>query len=232
VTVRLTSSLDNTMFEPVAAEQISNGLGPHFYAGTNLATSARRGLLAFAVSDSIPAGSVVERVDLTLNVSQVRETSPRAYRLHRALARWGEGTSDAGTGGASHGGGSGAPATPGDATWTCAVLDTVAWNAPGGDFAAAASAEASVTGLGPARWSSTADLVADVQAWVDDPAAGLGWILLGDEAQAGTAKRFDSREHPTPASRPELTVVYRPLGSAPGRIGPLRPLVSGDPSDL
>jgi hypothetical protein len=227
VTVRLTASLDNTMFEPVAAEQISNGLGPHFYSGTNLASLARRGLLAFAVSDSIPAGSVVESVDLSLNVSQVRETSPRAYGLHRVLTRWGEGTSDAGTGGASHGGGGGALATPGDATWTCAVLDTVTWSAAGGDFAATASAEASLTGLGPAQWSSTARLVADVQAWVDDPSSELGWIVLGDEAQSGTAKRFDSRQHPAPELRPELTVVYRPPAGGAGAA-----LVSGTPYDL
>jgi hypothetical protein len=215
VTVRLPSSLDNTMFQPVATEQISNGIGPHFYAGTNLGGFARRALLAFAVSDSVPAGALIERADLTVNVSQIRESSPRTFRLHRVLTRWGEGTSDAGTGGASHGGGGGAPATPGDATWTWAVLDTVTWTAAGGDFAAGASAVASVGGLGPAGWSSTAELVADVQAWRDDPSSNFGWILLGDEGEAGTAKRFDSRESPAAGLRPELTVVYRPAAPAP-----------------
>lgn len=163
----------------------------------------------------MPAGALVERVDLTLNVSQVREDSPRSFALHRVLTRWGEGSSDAGTGGASHGGGGGAQATPGDATWTWAVMDTASWNTPGGDFAPAPSAAAAVGPLGPAAWSSTAELVADVQAWVDDPSRNFGWALVGDESQPGTAKRFDSRENPASGLRPQLTVVYRIPASVP-----------------
>ena len=188
---------------------MSNGVGPHFYSGTNLSGGARRGLLAFAVHDSVPAGAVVERVDLRLNVSQIREDSPRTFRLHRVLTRWGEGASDAGTGGASHGGGSGVQAEPGDATWTWAVMDTAAWSAPGGDFAPLESAAAAVGPLGTVVWGSTTELVADVQQWVDDPGSSYGWALLGDEAQSGTAKRFDSRENAAPGLRPQLTVVYR-----------------------
>jgi hypothetical protein len=214
-TVRLAPSLDNTVFQPFATEQLSNGIGPHFYAGTNLSGNARRGLLAFAVSDSVPAGAQILQADLMLTVSQVRETSPLAFRLHRLLSRWGEGASNAGTGGISHGGGGGAPATPGDATWTWAVLDTALWAAPGGDFVAAPSAEAAVTGLGPAEWASSAGLVADVQAWVDDPSSNHGWILRGEEGEPGTAKRFDSREAPASGDRPRLRVVYRLLVPAP-----------------
>lgn len=208
-TVRLAPSRDNTLFESTVS-QLSNGAGPHLYAGRNssFAGDRRRALLRFSVADSIPAGAVIDRVELTLNVSQVRETSGRPFGLHRVSTRWGEGASDSGTGGVSHGGGSGAPAAAGDATWTCAVLDTIPWTTAGGDYASAESAVAQVGGLGAHVWASTPDLVADVQAWLDDPASDFGWILMGDESEVGTAKRFDSRENATPAARPVLTVVY------------------------
>jgi hypothetical protein len=47
-----------------------------------------------------------------------------------------------------------------------------------------------------------------VQAWLDTPANNFGWILIGDETTNGTAKRFNSREHPTPDNRPQLTIAF------------------------
>lgn len=207
--VRLVASLDNTLFEPAAA-QLSNGAGAHIYAGTNLSGQARRALLEFPIATSIPAGATIERVELDLLVTMAHDAAPRSFSLHRALKRWGEGTSDAGSGGPSHGGGSGAAATPGDATWTCAVLDTDPWATPGGDFVAQASATALIAGLGPTSWASTAGLVDDVRAWLDDPASNFGWILVGDESGPGTALRFDSRENSGMPGRPMLTVTYTP----------------------
>lgn len=63
-------------------------------------------------------------------------------------------------------------------------------------------------GNGSYTWSSTTELVADVQAWVDDAAANFGWLVTGNEGASPTAKRFDSRENPTEANRPVLEVVY------------------------
>ena len=51
-------------------------------------------------------------------------------------------------------------------------------------------------------------MVADVQDWLDNPATNYGWLLLGNENTAVTSKRFDSREHPTGANQPVLTVTY------------------------
>ncbi|MGH7613747.1 MAG: hypothetical protein ACREMW_06870 [Gemmatimonadales bacterium] len=56
-------------------------------------------------------------------------------------------------------------------------------------------------------WGSTAQLVADVQGWLADPASNFGWILIGDESATATAKQFDSRESAA-SIRPELRVFF------------------------
>ena len=52
-------------------------------------------------------------------------------------------------------------------------------------------------------------MVADVQAWVNNAASNFGWLVLGDESEAATAKRFDTRES---ASPPILTIEYTAAG--------------------
>jgi hypothetical protein len=37
-------------------------------------------------------------------------------------------------------------------------------------------------------------MVANVQQWLDQPASNFGWIIIGNESQSATSKRFDSRE--------------------------------------
>jgi hypothetical protein len=62
-------------------------------------------------------------------------------------------------------------------------------------------------------WSS-AGMVADLQAWLTSPATNYGWIMICNEEGAPSAKRFDTRENPTAANRPSLTIRYSPPGSA------------------
>lgn len=54
-------------------------------------------------------------------------------------------------------------------------------------------------------------MVMDAQRWLDTPASNTGWVVIGNETAASTAKRFDSREHPTPANRPRLDIGFIPL---------------------
>jgi hypothetical protein len=130
--------------------------------------------------------------------------------LHRVLAPWTEGA-------ASAEGGSGAPASLGDATWLHASFDAAPWALPGGDFAGLASAALSVAGEGVYVFSSPG-LVADVQAWLDDPASNRGWILLGGEVTPGSVKRFGSRENEDAELRPVLEVEFgRRLGACADR---------------
>ena len=55
-------------------------------------------------------------------------------------------------------------------------------------------------------WSGSG-LVADVQAWVSNPASNFGWVIRGNEITAGSAQRFNSRENSS--NPPQLTVTYQ-----------------------
>ena len=125
----------------------------------------------------------------------------RNVELHELLADWGEGTSHA-----PGEEGDGAPATVNDATWRHRFFDTVFWTTEGGDFSATVSASQSVGSLGQYTWSS-AQMIADVQSWLDNPGSNFGWLVLGDESTSVTTKRFDTRES---ASPPLLTIQYTP----------------------
>ena len=81
--------------------------------------------------------------------------------------------------------GDGAPATPNDATWRHRFFDTIFWTMQGGDFSATVSASQSVGGVGQYTWSS-AQMVADVQLWLDSPTSNFGWLVLGDETASAT----------------------------------------------
>lgn len=203
--VVINPSKDNTLYEYDPAEgDLSNALGIHFFAGAvgaPLMGKLRRGVLAFDIAGNIPAGSTITGVTLSLNMSRTFADTPRTVELHKLLGDWGEGTSDAG---GEEGGG--APATPNDATWRHRFFDTIFWTNQGGDFSATVSASQSVGGVGQYMWSST-QMVADVQSWLDNPASNFGWLVLGDESEFTTAKRFDTRES---ASPPALTIQYIP----------------------
>jgi hypothetical protein len=201
-TAHIPAQRDNTLIES-ATGALSNGAGPVIFAGrtTQALDSRRRAVLVFDVASSLPAGVVVTDVALYLDLSP-SNPHPVAVQMHRLLADWGEGESAAA-------GGSGAPATPGDATWIHTFYDDHFWADAGGDFAPAASAATQVGEAGVYRWSSP-QMVADVQIWLDDPAGNFGWILIGDEATPSTSKRFYSREADDPGMRPELVVSFLP----------------------
>jgi hypothetical protein len=207
--VDIVSDRDNTLYQD-ALGSTSNGAGVYFFVGkTNQAdgVNLRRGVLHFDVAAAIPAGSTITGVTLTLVMSRTSDTVARATSLHRVLADWGEGTSDAG--GQE---GAGAPATTGDATWLHTFFDTQFWSASGGDFDPTPSASTDVgTAVQSYSWSDPA-MVADVQSWLDAPADNFGWLVGSDESTAGTARRYSTREDSSNGggNRPLLTVDYTP----------------------
>lgn len=199
-----TTAKDNTLYqEPDGL--LSNGAGQYMFAGRTAASGVRRAVMAFDLS-SIPAGSTIESVSLRLHMSRTTSGTV-SMRLHRLLRDWGEGASDAGEPG---GGGSGAEA--GDATWVHTFYDTDRWNTPGGDYVTTPSAQTNVGGVNYYIWTG-AGMVADVQNWVDGHATNAGWILIGPELSR-SAKRFETRENPFQAYRPQLTVIYTPIPEA------------------
>jgi FtsP/CotA-like multicopper oxidase with cupredoxin domain len=198
--VNINPSKDNTLYEYVPADgDLSNALGDHFFTGETAMSELRRGVIAFDIAGNVPAGSTITSVTLSLNMSRTPSGTARTVELHRLLADWGEGTSQA-----SGEEGIGAPATPNDATWRHRFFDSIFWTTEGGDFSATVSASQSVGAIGSYTWSS-AQMAADVQSWLDNPAINFGWLVRGDESGSATAKRFDTRES---ASPPVLTIQY------------------------
>jgi hypothetical protein len=199
--VTLQASKDNTLYQENQSN--SNGAGPSFFAGPNGLSFMFRGLIAFDIAANVPAGSTINSVQLTLNMTMT-QSGILAVELHRPLADWGEGT----TIGAGTGGGFGAPASLNDATWLHRFFPSTFWTTPGGDFSATVTSSTLVDQIGAYTWPSTATFVSDVQSYLDAPAGNFGWFVI---LPVGIpAKRFASRENPTASLRPVLTIDYTP----------------------
>jgi hypothetical protein len=200
--VDLQPDRDNTLYED-SAGQLSNGAGQFVFAGLTNQPQARRAALHFDVAGSqIPAGSTIDSVTLTLHMSRTAGGAA-TVSLHRFTTAWGEAGSN--SPGAE---GTGTVPESGDATWIHTFFDTGQWSNAGGDFVTAATASTVVQGTGFYTWASSADMVSDIQDWLDNPASNFGWIVIGDETTPVTAKRFDSRENDVVENRPSLTIFY------------------------
>ncbi len=199
-TILAFAAKDNTLYED-SFGLLSNGAGEHFFVGVNNMNAIRRGLIEFDLG-AIPPGSTITGVSLQLYMSRANQAGPEPASLHRALAEWGEAESVAD-------GEEGAGAFPmqGDATWLNTFYDTQTWSTPGGDFSPAASATVIVGSNGVYTWSTSA-MVAEVQAWVNDPASNHGWVVVGNESTFPTALRFDTHEVSQANRRPVLTIQF------------------------
>lgn len=208
-TITFNPTEDNTLYQRSNGDR-SNGGGSHIFVGrTNQnSNNLRRALIRFGdIVDSIPDGATVTDVSLTINVSRATATNTSDVFVHRLERSWGEGTADAGDNE-----GSGTAATGGDATWLHAFSDTVNWTSAGGDFVETASASTSINNVGSYTWTS-ADMVNDVNLWLQQADQNFGWILIGDESTAKSAKRFGSREGNSPAT---LSITYTLASSIEG----------------
>lgn len=203
-TVNLLAEKDNTLYEDEEGD-LSNGAGDHLFTGSTNTPLIRRAVIKFDIHGAIPADATIDSVQLTLNVSRNSNSTPEETSLHRLNSDWGESGSNA----IMMGGGGGAQAEIGDATWQHTFYDDTFWSSDGGDFEAGASATIPVDVIGEHVWGSTAGMVADVQQWLDQPASNFGWIIKGNESQSGTSKRFGSREIQD-VNAPGLEVVFTP----------------------
>lgn len=204
-TVTISSLKDNTLYED-ANGATSNGAGQYFFTGATAFGGLRRGVIAFDIAGNIPKCASITSVTLTLHMSKTI-SGGTDVELIKLLENWGEGTSA--PGGQE---GFGAPSTTGDATWKHNYYSGVFWNngaSSGGVYSGTASAVTSVSAENFFyTWGSTSDMITDVQQWLDSPSGNFGWILIGDERNLATAKRFDTKENSNPALRPKLTVTY------------------------
>jgi hypothetical protein len=203
-TVTIAPCRDNTLIESLDGS-MSNAGGTRTTCGRNNSGGKRRAVTAFNVVAAVPAGSTITDVSLRFTLFQASGMSgDEPHTLHRLDADWGEGTS-------AFEGGMGAPSTPGDATWMHTFYDDEFWAVPGGDYDAAASG-AAIVGVIPLEEIvfSSPEMATDVQAWLEDPASNFGWIMVGNEAVAGTTKQFLSREASDETMRPQLTIEFDP----------------------
>lgn len=211
VNTTLTPSQDNTIFSenppgppPAITGYPSDALG-YLYVGRtgpNYGPYLRRALVAFDVAAQVPAGTVIQSAQVSMYLNRPGPASEgTSLALHRLNETWGEGTSKN-----ASGQGFGAQATSGDATWVRRFYDTSTWATPGGSFVASASATAPVFGMGTHTWGPTAQLLADVQGWIDAPSSNAGWILVGDEVTDTTSCQFHSKD--SFGQAPSLEITY------------------------
>jgi glucose/arabinose dehydrogenase len=192
--VPLGAAKDNTIYQEA---DYSNGQGSWIFAGatdTSNNGSVRRSLISFNLSP-IPAGATVASSTLTLKMDR---TLAPAYdlSLHKVLANWGEGTSNAD---GPEGAGINASAT--DATWLKPVFGQSAlWDLPGGDFAETKSATTSVGNEANYTWSSPR-MAYDLNGWLATPSAHFGWLLKAD---------IESSVKPATGSAGQSTITVTP----------------------
>jgi hypothetical protein len=210
----------------------SDGGGPAFFVGTDGDSAPHRALISFNLS-GIPAGSTITNVQLILTLSNVAGgmgggnlvPTSATIGLYSLTRSWGEGTSESDATGIA-GTGHGEPASLGDATWNAAMYQEPngSWAKPGGDFNSTASGSFVLNGNTVNTvftWPSTAQLVADVQGWLNNPSTNNGWELINaDETDPRTLYGFYSREWSTfpggqASQEPKLQVTFTPPTGVP-----------------
>ena len=107
----------------------------------------------------------------------------------------------------------GAQAEVNDATWLHTFYDTIFWTTPGGDFSPTISATTPVSTVNTTYTWSGSGLLADVQAWVSNPASNFGWVIRANEIDAGSAQRLNTRENTS--NPPQLMVTYQVSSATP-----------------
>lgn len=203
---------DATLFA-IEANRAS-GAGAHLFIGTIASGDPRRALMRFDLS-AIPPGSTITSASLRIFADRaaIGSAPQDTATLHKLLAPWGESSSNSG------GSGAGDIADPGDATWTERFFATDParpWGTAGGDFAAD-GASIPLASTGSFAWTDAPEMLADLQAWVDDPSSNHGWLIRGNEVSSQNAKRLISREGGS--NGPLLTLQYAlpvaPSGDVP-----------------
>jgi hypothetical protein len=164
-------------------------------AGTRRNLIVDRGLLQFDLT-SIPTNFVVESAHLQLVLVRAPGSPAESvFSVHRVLTPWSAA-----------------------ANWTSASAG-LPWSAPGGapndDYTVAGTPGESLFDSSVYTFGGvgTNQLVADVRAWIQNPATNHGWILISDgESVPETARHFGSSES---ASPPVLIVSYSIPAPAP-----------------
>jgi len=211
---------DTSLLEVAPDSNLGGFVGMN--SGSTQEYNRTRALIRFDLG-SLPTNTLVLSAMLQLEVTRQPGEAPNntTFGVHRMLRLWGEGNKAPVTQP-----GKGLPASPGEATWNCAFHPTNIWSVPGGapdvDFSSIESSSQFIYGIGesPYRFESTPELVADVTAWVIQPASNSGWMLLcNDESSNFTARRFGAREDINFPPLLEIEYLVPPLIASVQRAG-------------
>ena len=210
--ISLAPQADTTLFEV----KPTNSLGgvEWLSSGTTQNYTRNRGLVKFDVAGSIPAGSRILGVVLTVRVTQIPRDgyNGSSFSLRRMLVSWGEGTNLFADPQAP---GFGSPAAPGDATWEHRFSHTTnTWATPGGeegvDYSTTSSALTVVESYDSYSFESFPMANEDVQLWLDSPQLNFGWMIKCEAEEVNfTARRFGSREFGDPNTSPRLDIIFQ-----------------------
>ena len=189
--VTLFPSADTTLMEITPANNM--GAVQSMAVGVTGHRTSARGLIKFDLN-AVPTNATVTNMRLIIPVVQQSVLAKATtFDLHRMLVDWNEG--DKGPGVLT---GTGEAAGDGEATWESRRHPSTPWGRPGGspdlDYRATRSASSAVgTSV---SFGGTAEIVADVQAWVEDPRSNFGWLIKDslEVATNQTARRLASRE--------------------------------------
>ncbi len=163
--------------EPAGPQGVFATLNVGTLSATRGGSTRNRSLFRFDPSTNIPAGAIITSAQLTLNVYSVADPTPYNFDLRKISVSW----------------------TENEATWNGRNAANDPWSAPGGaegtDFSATASASLALSSTGANTFTSTANMVADVQSWLDNPPSNFGWMLVTTaEATPRSARRVIARE--------------------------------------
>jgi hypothetical protein len=240
---------DATLFGASPANNNSSS-GPGMFVGSDGAGNPKRGLIQFDIPAFVPSNATITNASLSLVLGQVAggggagDSTPRTISLLDVTTAWAGGTNGVTTpnppgsfpGPGFGGTGQGFSPNVGDVTWnfskvTVAPPSPIAgtpWLTPGGggDFVSTASAATLVSqNLNTAYlWGSTAQMVSDVQGWLDGALPNFGWLLENaSEATPTTFRAFYTREgameQGVPDFAPELTVSFLVPVPEPSSLG-------------
>jgi len=214
-TIELNPVADTGLFQPFPnnnfGAQVDLAVGT---SGPNGGVGDFRGLFQFDIANEIPAGATIESVSFRFRVTNAAAGSGSTVEVRRQLTEWTEGTKT---------GLKGQPATTGETTWNNRQKDVSAWGTNGGqegtDYAGNPSGFVAIDTASSYTIPSSAEMVADVQAWLDNPDNNFGWLMRSrSEGTPFTARRIATRETSIAANRPVLIVEFSTLPSIPPTI--------------
>ncbi len=145
------------------------------------------GLLRFDLSGALPANVEIQAANLKLYADA---SGPEmAVNLHRLLRPWDEAT----------------------ATYNQAAAGQP-WGAVGGEAGQDWESQPLATlNLNAADGVYTANVLAAVQGWIQNPAGNHGLVLVAASAGYNAARNLRSSEHTITNTRPALEIIYRPI---------------------